>query len=167
MEIALGLIAILVSLVTLWWTSVQDRRNTRLSVEQAELQKRLAAIEEARRRDELRPKLRLSHVPEPGDDGMLEWVNDGPVDLDDVSFRILDRSGAGWKPLRGVRFPREGLTVDDGTLGPMAIGEAICHPYVREPGSEMDGGTARFRMTCTSGDLAPWDIPLECVIPPQ
>lgn len=163
MNNALAITAILVAASAALAQFIQGRGQ---AAREAAIQERLTAIEEARRQDELRPRIRLRYVSEPGDDdGFLEWVNDGPRDLDDVGFTLVERSGAGWQPLRGVRFLREGLTVTDGSLGEMKIGEAVLHGVVRTPGSEPDGGTVRFRMTCLSGGNT-WVLALECKIPP-
>lgn len=162
MTIALAAIAILVSAGVAVVQFVQGRRQSDVD---AQIQDRLAVVEEARRRDELTPKLVLRYISEPGDvDGSLEWVNEGPQDLDNVSFMLIERSGAGWLPLRGVRFRREGWTLTEGSLGAIGIGEPVVHGIVRNPGSESDGGIARFRMRCTKGDES-WDVALECKIP--
>src|ERR1019366_6151546 len=104
--------------------------------EQVDLQRRVTLIEEARHRDERQPRLGLRFVQEtPDDAGWLEWINEGPIDLDDLSFRLIERSGAGWQPVRGVRFITEGQTLTEGSFGPVKIGEPVLKGLVRTPGS--------------------------------
>jgi hypothetical protein len=159
---ALAITALVVAVATAVAQMLQSHRQSDRNLE---VQERLAEVNEDRRRDELTPRLRLRYVKEPEDvDGFLEWVNEGPQDLDEVTFILIERSGAGWQPLRGVRFLREGWTVTEGSLGEIKIGEPVVHGLVRTPGSEGSGGTARFRMRCTSGDHS-WEFPVECRIP--
>ena len=160
---ALAITAVVVAVATAVAQALQSHRQ---SARNLGVQNRLADVEEERRRDELMPRVRLRYVDDPDDlDGCLEWVNEGPQDLDEVTFTLIERSGAGWQPpLRGVRFMREGWTVTEGSLGEIKIGEPVVHGLVRTPGSEGSGGTARFRMRCTSGEHS-WEFPLECRIP--
>lgn len=160
---ALAITALVVAVAAAIAQAIQNQRQ---SARNLEVQTRLADVEESRRRDEVIPRLQLRYVENPDDlDGSLEWVNEGPQDLDEVTFTLIERSGAGWQPLRGVRFIREGWTVTEGSLGEIKIGEPVAHGLVRTPGSEDDGGVARFRMVCVAGD-ASWEFPLECRIPP-
>lgn len=159
----LAIAALAVSIGGVIVLAIQSHRQ---SARNAEIQGRLALVEEGRRRDERMPRFRFRYVDDPDDvDGWLEWVNEGPQDLDEVTFTLIKRSGAGWQPLRGVRFVREAWTLTEGSLGPTRIGEPIVHGLVRTPGSEGVGGTARFRMRCVRGDQS-WEFPLECHIPP-
>jgi hypothetical protein len=126
---------------------IQTQRQAVRIREQVDLQRRVTLIEEARHRDERQPRLGLRFVQEtPDDAGWLEWINEGPIDLDDLSFRLIERSGAGWQPVRGVRFITEGQTLTEGSFGPVKIGEPVLKGLVRTPGSESEGGMARFRM---------------------
>jgi hypothetical protein len=86
----------------------------------------------------------LRFVPEPDDAGWLEWVNEGPIDLDDISFTLIELLGAGWQPLCGLRFIREGQTLTEGSFEPVKIGEPVLKGLVRTPGSETEGGMARL-----------------------
>lgn len=83
------------------------------TIQQYRSQARLAELEEYRRQDELRPDIRVRYLGGDGDDA-LEFVNQGPVNLQEVDYALLP-SAAGRMPLEGI---------DEGSLGSLAIGES-------------------------------------------
>jgi hypothetical protein len=161
MSNALAAIALIVSVLV----AIAQFRQTHLQANRdIKVQQRVLAIEEARRNDEQRPRMSISVRYGQGEDVRLVWNNNGPVDLDDVRFEIIEKSAGGWIPLVGIRRIREQETLTSGSLGPMRIGEPASYPIVRTSGSEGEGGTARLRMKCTAGTRT-WEFALECEIP--
>jgi hypothetical protein len=158
---ALAAIALIISVVV----AIVQFKQTRLHANRdIKLQQRLLAIEEARRKDEQHPRLSLSLRYGQAEDVVLIWINNGPIDLENVYFEIIETSAGGWLPLVGIRRHHGQATLKRGSFGPMRIGEPISYPIVRTPGSEGEGGKARFRMKCIAG-RADWEFPLECEIP--
>jgi hypothetical protein len=73
---------------------VQRRDLNRLSDEANQVQRRLADIEEARRRDETRPEMRLEYVERDGNEvARLHLTNLGPPGIDAVGTSIIRHAG--------------------------------------------------------------------------
>lgn len=159
-EAWVALIALIISVVTAivqWISSRKARaRSDELAEQQHALQERLAGIEEARRLDETRPALELKHQRVKGQ-GFLTFSNDGPVDLDDVSF----------EPTQMPTLVRAGFEFDEsvfrlsGSIGALRIGEE--RSIRLDEDTTKGGGELVLRVTCRSGP-SQWVVPLRCKV---